>query len=268
MRAAAVAACDEVRPVIKSKLGPLAVLAVAREVRKGAGRNRPLVVSGARELVPLLAKELRAGGDASAVWEHGAPERAAALVWIGVADEDALRKASAAGVPIVGITEGAGLPYVLDTDLVRLRPGQGFPVDEVARALARALGLQGTGLAARLPVLREAVVSELIRVAARRNGLIGAAVFVPGVDLPVLTLNQIRLVLRIALAYGHDIDSSRLPEVLGVVGAAFGFRMAARELLDLVPVAGWIGKGAVAYAGTKAVGEAARARFGLDTPPA
>ena len=33
--------------------------------------------------------------------------------------------------------------------------------------------------------------------------------------------------------------------------------MTAYSLLDLVPVAGWALKGAVAYAGTKAIGEAA-----------
>jgi uncharacterized protein (DUF697 family) len=73
----------------------------------------------------------------------------------------------------------------------------------------------------------------------------------------VLTLNQIRLVLRIAIAYGQEIDRTRAAELLGVVGAGFGFRVIARELLDFVPVAGWAVKGGVAYAGTKAVGEAA-----------
>ena len=53
--------------------------------------------------------------------------------------------------------------------------------------------------------------------------------------------------------------------MLGVVGAAFGFRAVARELLDLVPVAGWAAKGAVAFAGTKAVGEAARRRYAIDS---
>jgi len=49
--------------------------------------------------------------------------------------------------------------------------------------------------------------------------------------------------------------------VLGVVGAGFGFRTIARELVGFVPVGGWAAKGAVAYAGTKAVGEAARRYF-------
>ena len=79
--------------------------------------------------------------------------------------------------------------------------------------------------------------------------------------MPVLTLNQARLVLRIGQAYGREVDQSRLPELLGVVGAGFGFRTVARELLDFVPFAGWAAKGAVAYAGTKAVGEAARRYF-------
>ena len=39
------------------------------------------------------------------------------------------------------------------------------------------------------------------------------------------------------------------------------FRRRAREALDFVPVAGWALKGAVAYAGTRAVGEAARRYF-------
>ena len=38
----------------------------------------------------------------------------------------------------------------------------------------------------------------------------------------------------------------------------FGLRALARELLDFVPVAGWAAKGASAYAGTSALGEAAR----------
>ena len=53
----------------KLKLSPLSVLSLVRELRRGAGDPRPLAISGARELVPLLARELRAGGHASAVVE-------------------------------------------------------------------------------------------------------------------------------------------------------------------------------------------------------
>ena len=240
----------------KSKLGPLSLLSLAREVRRGSGDQRPLAVAGARELVPLLARELRSGGETAAVVE-GRAEDAAALIWIGAPDEDVLRAASRAGIPIVAVTEAETVPYVLATDLVRVPPGSGFPVEEIAAAVARRLGEDGTSLAARLPVLRGAVCEELIRTFSKRNAIIAAAVFVPGVDMPVLTINQARLVLRIGLAYGRPVDKERAAELAGVVGAGFGFRAVARELLDVVPVAGWAVKGAVAYTGTRAVGEAA-----------
>jgi uncharacterized protein (DUF697 family) len=241
---------------MRRKLAPLAVLSILREFRRGSGDRRPLAVAGARELVPILARQLREGGDASAVVE-GSAENAAVLVWVGAPDESALRAADRGGVPIVAVTDDPDVPYVLATDIVRVPPGQGFPLDQIVRAVARKLGEDGTALAARLPVLRPAVCDELIRSFARKNAVISAAIFVPGVDMPVLTLNQIRLVLRIALAYGQEIDKERALELLGVVGVGFGLRTVARELLDLVPVAGWAVKGAVAYAGTRALGEAA-----------
>jgi uncharacterized protein (DUF697 family) len=244
------------------KLGPLTLLTLVREVRRGSGDQRPLAVAGARELLPIIARQLREGGDAAAVVE-GRVENAAVLVWVGPPDEDVLRTADRAGVPIVAITDADEVPYVLATDLVRVPPGQGFPIDEIAHAVARKLGEDGTALAARLPVLRRAVCEELIRSFSKKNAIIAAAVFIPGVDLPVLTLNQARLVLRIALAYGQEIDKDRAIELLSVVGFGFGLRTVARELLDLVPVAGWAVKGVVAYAGTRAIGEAAVRYFDL-----
>jgi uncharacterized protein (DUF697 family) len=238
------------------KLGPLALLSLVREVRRGSGDQRPLAVAGARELLPIIAKQLRDGGDPAAVVE-GRVENAAALIWVGAPDEEALRAADRAGVPIIAVTDAKEVPYVLATDLVRVPPGQGFPIDAIARAVARKLGEDGTALAARLPSIRGAVCDELISSFSKKNAVIAAAVFIPGVDMPILTLNQARLVLRLALAYGQEIDRERAVELLGVVGLGFGLRTVARELLDLVPVAGWAVKGAVAYAGTKAIGEAA-----------
>jgi uncharacterized protein (DUF697 family) len=246
------------------KKHPLALLGILRELRRGAGDERPLAVAGARELVPLLARELRAGGAASAVVE-GHVQNAAVLVWVGPPDEAALRAASRSGVPIVAVSDARSVPYVLPADVVRVPRGQGFPVDAIAGAVARKLGEDGTALAARLPVLRGPVCDELIRRFSRKNGLVSAAVFIPGIDMPLLTLNQIRLVLRIALAYGQPIDRERAGELLGVVGAGFGMRAVARELLDFIPVAGWAVKGAIAYTGTKAVGAAAVKYFDART---
>ena len=241
---------------LKSKVGPMSLVSLLREVRKAESETKPLAVAGARELVPILARELRAGGDPGAVVEQDVTD-AAALIWVGEADEEKLRAADRAKIPIVAVTEAATLPYVLADDLVRVPPGQGFPIDRIAAALARRLDDEGLALAARLPVLRGAVTDRLIAAASKRNGLIGVAVFVPGVDFPILTFNQLRLVLRIALAHGEGIDRSRAVELAGVVGAGFTFRAVARSLLDFIPFAGWAVKGAVAYTGTRAVGEAA-----------
>ena len=221
-------------------------------------------------LAATLEKELGRGGAPGAVRSQGEVAGAAALVRIlaGAAteeDERELRAARRAGAPTIAVQTATGrfdIPYVLATDVVACAPGAGFPVEEIARALAARLGESGTPLAARLPVLRGAVCDELIERFSRKNGLLGAAIFVPGADFPVLTLNQLRLVLRLASAHGVEIDQSRLPEVLGTVAAGFGFRTVARQLLGAVPVAGWAVKGGIAYAGTRAVGEAARRYFG------
>lgn len=248
-------------PRLKGKVGPTSLVSLAREARRGNGDVRPLAVAGARELVPLLARELRAGGDAASVVEQEIGG-AAALVWIGDADESVLRAAHRARVPIVAVTEAASLPHVLPDDHVRVPPGQGFPVERIAAAVARRLDDDAIALAARLPVLRPAVCERLIATVSRRNALIGVAVWVPGVDMPILTFNQVRLVMRIALVHGEEIDRVRALELAGVVGAGFGFRAVARELLDLVPVGGWAVKGAIAYTGTRVVGKAAERYFG------
>jgi uncharacterized protein (DUF697 family) len=239
-----------------AKLGPLAVVSVLRELRRGAGDSRPLAIAGASELVPVLARLLGEGGDASAI-AVGPVADAAVLVWVGRTNEEKLRVASRSKVPIVAVTEDQFVPYVLAGSVVRVPPGQGFPVEEIAEAVARALGDEGPALAARLPVLRPAVCAHLIDACAKKNGAIAAAVFIPGVDLPLLTMNQIRLVLRIALAYGEELDQERAVEVAGVVATGYGLRAVAREALDLIPVGGWLVKGAVAYSGTRAIGAAA-----------
>ena len=75
----------------------------------------------------------------------------------------------------------------------------------------------------------------------------------------MLTLNQIRMVFRIAAARRADRPRARL-EILAVVGPGLGFRSVARGA-RLRPGLGWAMKGGVAYAGTQALGKAATAYF-------
>ena len=238
-----------------------------KELRTAAEDTRPLQVSGA--LAAQLEKELARGAAPGAVRAAGRIEDAAILVRVlGGApteeDERELRAAKRAKVPVVAVQTGAevfDIPYVLATDVVMCRPGAGFPVEEIAAAVAARLGEGGTSLAARLPVLREPVSEALIARFSRQNGIIGVAVFLPGADFAVLTLNQIRLVLRLAAAHGVELDQTRVPEVLATIGAGFGFRAVARQVLGVVPIAGWVVKGGIAYVGTRALGEAAHRYF-------
>jgi uncharacterized protein (DUF697 family) len=242
------------------------VRALLKEISVSSRGDKPLVVGGARALAPTLRAKLGVGG--------GDDPRGAAIyvhVWAeDGSDEEALKRARRARVPIVAVVpeELDDVPYVLATDVVRLHPGVGFPLRTITRVIAARLGEDCAPLAARVPALRPAVAERLIESFARKNGLVAAAVFIPGVDLPVLLRNELRLVLRLQQTYGRNPDPrERLPEVGVTVGAAFALRTVARELLDLVPVAGWALKGAVAYAGTRALGEAALRRLQAGASP-
>ena len=151
------------------------------------------------------------------------------------------------------------MPYVLaDATSCACRRGRASRSSRSRAPLARRLGEDGTALAARLPVLRPRALrgADPFLLAQERPHLgrrlhprrrHAAADAEPD---PARAPDRARLRAR-------TIDQQRAVELLGVVGAGFGLRTVARELLDLVPFAGWAVKGGVAYAGTKAIGEAA-----------
>jgi uncharacterized protein (DUF697 family) len=252
-----------------------AVRALVNEVSVSGEKGKPLVVGGARELAPVLRREL--GRGATLVRSDDSPEGAAVLVYILAHevredDEAALKRARRARAPIVAVVTGrlaedVSIPYVLATDVIRIGAGEGFPVEKIAEVIAARLGEDAAPLAAGVPALRRAVAKMLVASFARKNGITGAAVFIKGADLPILALNQIRLLLRLEQAYGRDIHlQERLPELAATIGAAFGMRALAREILSLFPLSGWAVKGGIAYAGTRALGEAAIQRLEIVSP--
>jgi uncharacterized protein (DUF697 family) len=248
-----------------------AVRKLLQEVESSGRGDHVLAVGGASELAPVLRQQFLRGADPAAV-RVGEPEGADVYVHVLVgkprdADEAALRRARRARVPVIAVTAGeageAGIPYVFATDVVPIGPGQGFPVETIARAIAARLDEDGAPLAARVPLLRDAVCEQLVASLARRNGIVAAAVWIRGEDLPILALNELRLALRLAQAHGEDSGRERLPILALTLGVAFGLRALARELFDLVPGTRWAVRSAVAYTGTRAFGEAARRSFEL-----
>jgi uncharacterized protein (DUF697 family) len=243
------------------------------EIAASASREHVLAVGGASELAPVLRQQLLRGRAEPGAVRLGDPEDADVYVHVLAGErrnEDIalLRRARRARVPAiavaVGFAEDATIPYVLATDVVWVGAADAFPLETLAHAIAVRLGEHGAPLAARVPLLREAVSEQLVTSFARKNGMLAAAVWIPGADLPFLALNEFRLVLRLAEAHGAAGDvGDRLPELAATLAAGFGLRALARELLDLIPGIGWALKAAIAYGGTRALGEAARMRFEL-----
>ena len=138
-----------------------------------------------------------------------------------------------------------GVVQISTGDMLRAEVAAGSPLGLQTQSITAAGGL---------------VPDDLINAAAKRNALVGIATWVPGIDLPILTLNQLRLVFGIAIAGGRALDAGVLPELLGVAGAAYGWRRVARALEGL-PVPSVVVRSGVAFAGTLAVGAAVRRRL-------
>jgi uncharacterized protein (DUF697 family) len=122
------------------------------------------------------------------------------------------------------------------------------------------LGEDAVASAWRYPGLRKAVGEDLIVRRAKQSAAIGALPL-PGVDMPGITLIQIRLVAELEAMYGYRFGPERAVEAIGLFGAGFAWRAIARSAVGLVPGVGWAARGGVAYAATRAVGETTLARL-------
>jgi hypothetical protein len=129
-------------------------------------------------------------------------------------------------------------------------------------------------LARQFPPFRTPVVERTIHAVARANALFAVATALPDVvpslielpwafgefasDTVFLTGNQIRMAFLIAAACGKEVGfGGQKGAILSIAAGAFGWRALARELVGKIPLGGGlIPKGAIAYAGTYAVGKA------------
>ena len=158
----------------------------------------------------------------------------------------------------------AGVEYVMGIDvddIVDVSLADARPLEPLAKWVATRLPKKRLALAAAFPFMRRAISVELSQSNAIANAAIGIVAFVPGSDLPLITLNQAKLVLQMAAVYDQTLDKRRAKEIVAVVLGAFGWRALARQLSRLVPVLGIPVKTAVAYTGTLAVGHAACVYF-------
>ncbi|HYO66205.1 MAG TPA: GTPase, partial [Archangium sp.] len=149
-----------------------------------------------------------------------------------------------------------------------IRSDERWRLGELAQVLFRELPEQGRLVLARVTrvrTLQEELATTLTR--AMASLCMGVALVpIPVADIIPITSAQLSLIAGIGWISGRQLDlkaSSEFLTALGVnVGAAFALREAARALVKFVfPGAGNVVSGAVAFAGTLAIGTAARAYF-------
>jgi small GTP-binding protein len=109
-----------------------------------------------------------------------------------------------------------------------------------------------------LPTYRRSAAQRIIRNATLVSLAAGLEPF-PLVDIPILLGNQIRLVLRMAALYGEPIDAAdttqHLRELIAVLAGGLGLRYLAEQVAKAVPFGGDFISGAIAGAGTWAMGQ-------------
>lgn len=117
-----------------------------------------------------------------------------------------------------------------------------------------------TALGREVPAWRTVAVDRATQRAAALSGLAGVEP-VPLLDIPFQALIQMRLVLRIAAAYGVPVGDRYSRELIVTLIGSAGMRVLAQQLTKVVPVLGWAASGALAAAGTWTIGRVARAYF-------
>ena len=139
-------------------------------------------------------------------------------------------------------------PFVLDKELKAA-------LDErMGRWIVAACPDKKLAFSIALPFVRRPLANDAVQTTALQNAAIGAIPFIPGADLPLMTLNQAKMVLQIAAAYGQAMGKERIKEMVAVVGGAFLFRTLARGLLEFIPILGFLIRPGIGYAGTTAIG--------------
>lgn len=231
-------------------------------------RDEPVHAGGAVAvsgmLAEQLARQLGAGADPGAVVAREGVSVAGAEVVVRVIagdpspeDTALVRAADREGIPTVLVQLWPQAewtkPFVLSPFVVECRPGEGFPVAEIAGRIGEAVE-GAAALASRIPALQEAVVADVARGTIARaalTGFLGAR----GPARPALALQQARALSRLRAldpqAAGATDPRSTAAIAALVLAASFAFRAAARATRGTLPAP--LVNAAVAAGGTWAL---------------
>lgn len=153
-----------------------------------------------------------------------------------------------------GVGRGIDLENLVDLEL----DGESArPLEQLGTWIVQNVPSKRLSLARAFPFIRHPLAVELAKQTTIQNGAIGLVFFVPGADMPLIALNQAKMVLQIAAVYDKEMSKERLGEVLAVMAGGFGCRAVARQLVARAPMLGWAIKPAVAASGTMGMAIAA-----------
>jgi uncharacterized protein (DUF697 family) len=111
-----------------------------------------------------------------------------------------------------------------------------------------------------VPAWRHSATQRAMQRASALSGLAGLEP-VPLLDIPFQVLIQLRLVLRIAAMYGEPVGDRYSRELVATLVSSAGLRYVAQQIAKVVPLLGWAVSGALAGAGTWAIGRIAQTYF-------
>ncbi|MFN8533970.1 MAG: hypothetical protein U0556_10520 [Dehalococcoidia bacterium] len=155
-------------------------------------------------------------------------------------------------------------------------------VNLLGPAIFDRLPLEVVGFGRRLPALREQAAARQIRDYALLNGQLAAISNLPDVipvlgpivasaaEMLLLTKNQITMVYKLAAIYGRPLGDKKelLAEVVSIFGAAYAWRLVARQLAGFTPFGlGIVPKVLIAYVATYTEGRTAQYYFVNGAPP-
>lgn len=112
-------------------------------------------------------------------------------------------------------------------------------------------------LGAAFEFMRKPIALDLTRQTSLENAVIAAVFFLPGADLPLLTLNQCKLLYQIAVTNDIPITRDRLVELALVIASAFGLRGISRLALKKFAPVGWLVRGGISFGATMLMGHLA-----------
>ena len=255
-----------------------------KEASTRTEQSAGIVLAGDDRLVQLAQERFSTGGTVPATWvgsllelpeSFSGPGEVLLVLVNPVAEAEALEavmRLASKGGAVVAVEEGEQAEGRVT------HPGLGLarvsfsdsPAGwrRVFAACATVAGHRSVPLAHRYPVLRKAAATRVIDRTAAQNALVGLAFFVPGADMPAMTLNQLKMVLSLAGIHGEKVDLDRAVELVAVVGMGFGLRSVARALARRLPGAGWALKPLMGFMATMAIGFGALLYFEKGAPAA